>query len=364
MKVILLKLALVIVLFTSFAPAFSFADTAAVNAEQPFDKKRLLVRPRNADGTVEVTPFLQSPVLWARDEQQNFYGAMSRAIKDIHGGNGFAAAWTLVLLSFGYGVLHAAGPGHGKAVISAWLLATENQLRRGILVAFMSAVVQAVTAIVVVSSLLLLVGGAGTATRNAAAFLESASFALIAAMGAYLLYSAFAGHRHVAQPATAGGQTHKHVGHVHFEIVNPIGRDSHSHDHDHGADCDCGHAHVPTARDVSGAWSWRKAFTLAFAVGIRPCTGALLVLVFANALGLYWAGVVSTFVMAFGTFITVSCVAAVAVYSKQLAERLAAGDAKWLGRMGTVMRFGGGLGIMLFGAILFMASLYGPTGSM
>ncbi len=364
MKAILLKLVLLVVLFTSFAPAFSFADTAAVTAEQPFDKKRLLVRPRNADGTIEVTPFLQSPVLWARDEQQNFYGAMSRAMKDIHGGSGFAAAWTLMLLSFAYGVLHAAGPGHGKAVISAWLLATENQLRRGILVAFMSSLVQAGTAIVVVSSLLLLVGGAGTATRNAAAFLESASFALIAAMGAYLLYSAFAGHRHGAVAASAAGQAHGKSAQVHFEIVNPTSPHHHDHHHDHGADCDCGHAHVPTARDVSGKWSWRKAFTLAFAVGIRPCTGALLVLVFANALGLYWAGVVSTFVMAFGTFITVSCVAALAVYSKQLAEKLAARDARWLGRMGTLMRFGGGLGIMVFGAVLFMASLYGPTGSM
>jgi nickel/cobalt transporter (NicO) family protein len=359
MKAILLRMTLLAVLFCTLVPDFTLADTTTTEAA-PFDKKRLLVRPRNADGTVEVTPFFQDPVLWARDEQQNFYGAMSRAMKDIHGTNALAAAWTLMLLSFAYGVLHAAGPGHGKAVISAWLLATENQLRRGIVVAFMSALVQAGTAIVVVSGLLLLVGSAGTATRNAAAFLESASFALIAAMGAFLLWSAFAGHRHKARPAHVhGNHSHDHSGLVHFEIVNPL-----DHDHEHDADCDCGHVHVPTARDVSGKWSWSKAFSLAFAVGIRPCTGALLVLVFANALGLYWAGVVSTFVMAFGTFITVSCVAALAVYSKQLAEKMAARDAKWLGYMGTAMRLGGGLAIFLFGTILFLASLNGPTGSM
>ena len=66
-------------------------------------------------------------------------------MKGIQGENKWAAAWTLMSLSFAYGVLHAAGPGHGKAVISAWLLATENQLRRGIVVALMSAVVQALT---------------------------------------------------------------------------------------------------------------------------------------------------------------------------------------------------------------------------
>jgi len=362
MKALLLKLILAVVLFCAIAPTFSYADNATTPEATPFDKRRLLVQPRNADGTIEVTPFFHDPILWARDEQQNFYGAMSRAMKDIHGEKAWAAAWTLMTLSFAYGVLHAAGPGHGKAVISAWLLATENQLRRGIIVAFMSAVVQAMTAIVVVSALLLLVGGVGTAARNAAAFLESASYALIAAMGGYLLYSAFAGHRHTPQPALA----HAHHGDnaVHFEIVNPLPHEHHHHHHAHDADCDCGHAHVPMAKDVSGKWSWGKAFSLAFAVGIRPCTGALLVLVFANALGLYWAGIVSTFVMALGTFITVSCVAALAVYSKQLAERLAARDTKWLGAMATALRFGGGVAILLFGGILFVASLYGPTGSM
>jgi nickel/cobalt exporter len=358
MRALLLKIALLAVLFGTLAPAYTFAATTAAT-EAPFDKKRLLVQPRKADGTIEVTPFLQSPILWARDEQQNFYGAMSRAMKGIQGENRWAAAWTLILLSFAYGVLHAAGPGHGKVVISAWLLATENQLRRGIVVALMSAVVQAMTAIVVVSALIFLVGSAGTATKDAAAFLESASYALIAAMGGYLLWTAFAGYRQ--RRALVHAQANS--GAVQFEIIHPLNA-GHVHVHDHGADCNCGHAHVPTAKDVAGKWSWGKAFSLAFAVGIRPCTGSLLVLIFANALGLYWAGIASTFAMAVGTFITVSCVATVAVYSKQLAERLAARDTKWMGYFATAMRLGGGLGIMLFGTILFLASLYGPTGGM
>ena len=96
-------------------------------------------------------------------------------------------------------------------------------------------------------------------------------------------------------------------------------------DHVHGPDCGCGHAHLPAAKDLRGDWSFAKAFSLAFAVGIRPCTGAILVLVFANGLGLYWAGIFSTFAMAVGTFITVSVIAAIAVYSKKLA---AAHDAR------------------------------------
>ena len=341
----------------------AFSGSARAEGAQ-VDSRRLMVPPKNADGTINAPPIWQDPVLWARDEQQNFYGQMSKAMRQIHEGNGWASAFTLMFLSFGYGVFHAAGPGHGKAVISAWLLATENDLRRGVLVALMSAIVQAVTAITLVSAVLLLVSGAGSAARDMAAYLESASFALIAAMGAYLLWTGLKamGWRFPQMTATPGTVSAPvgSPGH-HFEITNPLPAQA---GHVHGPDCGCDHAHLPAAADVREAWSWGKAFSLAFAVGIRPCTGALLVLIFANALGLYWAGVLSTFVMAFGTFLTVSAVASIAVYSKKLAERLAARDTRWLSGLATTLRLGGGIAIFLFGAVLFMASLSGPVGNM
>ena len=92
-------------------------------------------------------------------------------------------------------------------------------------------------------------------------------------------------------------------------------------------------------------------------MGIRPCTGAILVLVFANAMGLYWAGVASTFAMALGTFITVSIIAAVAVYSKKLAMRVAGREERWMTWLGFGLRLGGGTVIAGLGALLFMGSL-------
>jgi nickel/cobalt transporter (NicO) family protein len=103
---------------------------------------------------------------------------------------------------------------------------------------------------------------------------------------------------------------------------------------------------------------------LAFAVGIRPCTGAILVLVFANGIGLYWAGVASTFAMALGTFITVSVIAALAVYSKKLAVKLASKNDRWLNWLGLGLRFGGGLAIAFLGTILFLGSLGTTSGMM
>ncbi len=157
------------------------------------DKRKLLVQPRNADGTIQRTGFFEDPVLWARDLQQEFYGQMSGTLRRMKTDDAPLAAWTLMLLSFGYGVFHAAGPGHGKVVISAWLLATENELKRGILISFMSAIIQALTAILLVSVLFLVVASVGAAARNVAGVLESASYAMIGAMGFYLVWTALRG---------------------------------------------------------------------------------------------------------------------------------------------------------------------------
>lgn len=350
-------------LFAALFLALAAAPVLAQSTDQPapaitIDKRKLLVQPRNKDGSVQQVSLFEDPVLWARDKQQDFYGRMSGALRQVRGTSSFAAAWTLMLLSFGYGIFHAAGPGHGKAVISAWLLATENELRRGVVISAMSAIIQALTAIVLVSVLFLLVASVGATARNVAGVLESASYAMIALMGLYLIWTALRAkiraRKEPPQILQRSSDLHR------FDSFTPQAMDP---AHQHGPDCGCGHAHVPEAAQVKGDWSFAKAFSLAFAVGIRPCTGAILVLVFANALGLYWTGVASTFAMAVGTFITVSTIAAMAVYSKKLALRFARKDDRWLSWLGIGLRLGGGALIAFLGAILFLGSL-GSSNSM
>jgi ABC-type nickel/cobalt efflux system permease component RcnA len=366
------------------ASAQQTGEPAAQTETAPkIDKRKLLVPPKNADGTLQQTSFWEDPVLWIREKQQSFYGSMSRSIRQIKSQSSWTAALTLMLLSFGYGVFHAAGPGHGKAVISAWLLATENELKRGIFIAFLSSVIQALTAIAIVSVLLLVVASVGATARNVAGVLESFSYAMIAVMGLYLVWSALRPHikrilqkpepvrpvegiaLKLATPVAAGthsfsldgnslAKTTLGTSQPTFTLVQPHVHDHHHHDEN----CGCGHAHVPEANQVRGNWSLAKAFSLAFAVGIRPCTGAILVLIFANALGLYWAGVISTFVMSIGTFLTVSVIAALTVYSKNLALKLAErGNAHWVDWAGFGLRLGCGILIAGLGALLFMGSL-------
>ncbi len=343
------------------------AQTTSGADSKPLSNRHLMVPPRNADGTIRVTPFLEDPLLWARDEQQNYYASMSGALRGVNSDHPTSAAITLLLISFAYGVFHAAGPGHGKAVISGWLLATESQLRRGVLLAFMSAMLQAFVAIAVVSAVLLLLNGAATAAKSAATWLEAASYLMIAIMGLYLLWT---GLRLVlakirTRPWRSSQLAAATVGiDHHFEIVNPRLPSISAANHIHGPDCGCDHAHLPDARAVSGDWSWRKAASITLAVGLRPCTGAILVLLFANTLGIYWAGVLSTFVMGLGTFITVSVIAGIAVYSRQLATQMMQRDSRWLARLEIALRIGGGVAIFTLGALmsLAMASGNGPTG--
>ena len=324
------------------------------------DPRKLLVPPKNADGTIITAPFWQDPVRWMAAKQQNYYGSMARALRNLRGEGRTRASLLLFVISFAYGVFHAAGPGHGKTVISAWLLATETELKRGITVAFLSSIIQALTAITLVSLLLLVVASAGAMARNTAGYLESASYLMIAGLGFYLLYTGLPRRKLQAEAqGPSPGPIYKlvtpHAGHRSGPHVVRNATCSAG----HGPDaCNCGHNHAPTPAAVAGSdWSWPKALTMAFAIGIRPCTGAILVLVMANALGIYWAGVASTLAMGFGTFLTVSAIAAVAVLGKGFAARLAGTNGRLAHWLPQGLRLAGGLLIAGLGILMFLGSL-------
>ena len=104
---------------------------------------------------------------------------------------------------------------------------------------------------------------------------------------------------------------------------------------------------------------WKQSVSLAFAIGIRPCTGALLVLLFASAAGLYAAGIAATFAMALGTFLTVAVIAAATVLSRDFALRFVAADNAWAERAGRAVRLLAGLVIAVLAASLLAGLLSG-----
>jgi ABC-type nickel/cobalt efflux system permease component RcnA len=292
---------------------------------------------------------------WVTQTQQSMQKELAASVKRLKDGNALAAVLALAGISFVYGVLHAVGPGHGKAIISSYVIANEETVRRGVMVSFLAAGLQALTAIALVSVLLIAFNATGLQLNAWTNQLESASFALIALVGLYLLVTQ--GMRLLRRRQnTPNPGTHAHGDHHHHDHDHHHHHD-HSHD-DHVHDENCGH--VVDARQVAGPFSWRKVMAVVFSVGIRPCTGAILVLVFALAQGLFWAGVAATFAMAFGTAITVAALATLALGSRELALKLGGGNSGWTEAVWTICAMGGALAIFLMGTLLFIASL-GPA---
>mgnify|MGYP002784389216 FL=1 len=114
---------------------------------------------------------------------------------------------------------------------------------------------------------------------------------------------------------------------------------------------------MPDPKELQGDLTWGKALAIAFSVGIRPCTGAILVLVFALSQGLLWAGVFATFAMAIGTAITVSILAAMAVGSRDLAAKLGGEGSGWATAVADGAGLLGASLVLLMGAVFFMGSL-------
>jgi len=282
---------------------------------------------------------------WINAQQQGFYRLMTGALKDIRE-NPWAAS-TLVGLSFAYGVFHAAGPGHGKAVISSYMLANEVELKRGVLLSFLSSILQGVVAILLVGAAYLFLRGTTISMTDATRALETGSYALIALFGAWLLFKKL---RPTERRASALGAQVAEVHGTH-----------HDHGHHHhpaGETCStCGHTHAPDPSLLKGErFALREAWSAIVAVGLRPCSGALIVLSFALLNGLYFGGVLAVLAMSIGTAITVSTLATLAVTAKGAALRFA-GNGSAAARIGTAIEIGGALMVMILGLLLLGASL-------
>lgn len=284
---------------------------------------------------------------WLMEKQQQANRQIVGAVKDLKAQGSTSAAFALILVSFIYGVLHAAGPGHGKAVISSYVLANERTVRRGIMLSFLAAFIQALSAIAIVTVLVVLMRATSFQIKGAEHWIATLSWGLIALLGAWLVYGQI---RILWRAWSARGQNeHDHAcDHVHVHGA-----------HAESGEC-CGHAHMPDAKTLEDNFNWRKGLLIAGSVGIRPCTGAVLVLIFALTNGLLWAGVVATFAMALGTAITVSVLAATAVGSRTLLTRMAGGESPWGWRIERAAGLIGSVLVFALGASFFAASL-GPA---
>jgi nickel/cobalt exporter len=292
---------------------------------------------------------------WLFAQQALFYRALAGLIRAAKTDG--SAYWGLIGISFLYGIFHAAGPGHGKAVISSYLLANEETWRRGIALSFASALLQALTAIVLVAVAALLIGATAKMMGDTVRAIEIVSYALIVLLGARLFWVKGRGFLHALHAMRSASANAHAEGHAHSH-------DGHAHDHHHADAHDeeesalpWGHAHGPQPQELAGPGGWHRGLSAIIAVGLRPCSGAILVLVFALAQGLFWAGVASTLVMGLGTAITVAAIATLAVGAKAAAKRLAATRAGYGSLVLRGLEVAAALMVMALGVLLLTGYL-------
>ncbi|RID91456.1 hypothetical protein D2N39_12175 [Gemmobacter lutimaris] len=230
--------------------------------------------------------------LWALAGAREVQQQMAGAVRGIATGAPGALAG-LLAVCFAYGFFHAAGPGHGKMLIGSYGMARRVSLIRLAVLALVSSLAQATVAVVLVYALMVGLGWARTQIEGVTqTVLAPVSHAMILGIGLWLVWRGVAHWR---------GQAHRH----------------HDHHHSHGPDCGCGHAHGPTPEQVAQLSGWRDAAALVAGIALRPCSGALFLLVLSWQMGIAAAGVAGVYAMGIGTATVTVAVAASAYFLRE-----------------------------------------------
>lgn len=271
---------------------------------------------------------LERAILQGQREAQT---VLAQAVRQIR--TGAPGAWSALLaVCFGYGVLHAAGPGHGKLLIGGYGMGRRVPVARLAGLALASSLAQSAVAVALVYAGVAVLGWTRDAARGAAdRWLAPVGTLAIAGVGLWLFWR---GLRGVLRQSRAGAgsahEGHGDHGHGHHDHAH----DHHQpHPHDDGAVCDhCGHAHGPTLAQAEALAGWRDAVLLIGGIALRPCTGALFLLILTWQMGIGAAGVAGAFAMGLGTACVTGGVALLAVWAREgtLASLPGAGMARAL----------------------------------
>lgn len=282
-------------------------------------------------GTLPEFPLAAEIQAAQRHLHEQLIVAVERAVSP-----GLAGSAGLAAVSYLYGIVHAAGPGHGKAVLTTYLLTYGTAVRRGLMLSLASALCQGLCAILLVTTVTRILDWSAARMQTATAIMESASFALVALVGLFLMgRSVRLLRRHVGislPPRLAG---------------EPI--------------CTCGHQHAPDHHAIMKTQSWREALAVILAIGARPCTGAILVLLATHAFDKPILGIASVLAMSLGTATAVGLLAGIAICARGTALRFTtAASSIWAFRLSACFGFAGGAAIFALGMILAEGAMEVP----
>jgi nickel/cobalt transporter (NicO) family protein len=285
---------------------------------------------------------------WAADGQRDAQNAMAGLLRRLKAGDA-AALSALLGFCFAYGFFHAAGPGHGKVLIGGYGLGRRVPVGRLAGLAVASSLAQAGTAVALVyGGVFLLDWSRERMVDTAEAWLAPLSYVLIGLVGLWLLLR---GGRKLWQQRAGAAMTAKVHDHHHHDHHHDQG---HDHGHDH---CEsCGHAHGPSIEEAAQVRSLRDALMLIAAVAVRPCTGALFLLILTWRMGIDAAGIAGAFVMGLGTASVTVLVAVLSVSARESALAQVAGGPS-MARALSLIEIAAGALVVLVAAQLFVSAV-------
>lgn len=294
---------------------------------------------------------------WAADGQRDAQNAMAGLLRRLKAGDAAALAG-LMGFCFAYGFFHAAGPGHGKVLIGGYGLGRRVPVGRLAGLAILSSLAQAATAVALVyAGVFLLNWSRERMVDTAEAWLAPLSYVLIGLVGLWLLLR---GARKLW--SQRGGDEGRHGdhgdhGHSHVHAHDHVHDHHHAHDHAHADSCaSCGHKHGPSLDEAAAVRSLRDALVLIGAVAVRPCTGALFLLILTWRMGIDAAGIAGAFVMGLGTASVTVLVAVLSVTARESAlAQVAGGPAT--ARALSLIEIAAGALVVLVAAQLFAGAI-------
>ncbi len=254
----------------------------------------------------------------------------------------------LIAISFIYGVFHAAGPGHGKAVLVTYLSTQKETLKQGILISFSAALFQAIVAVAVVTVISVVLHQTFSQTKLIGVRAEQTSYVLVMLFGAYLLFRSMTKLKSLLTSRPLFLKIKK-TSHDHHS--NHTHDSNHGHSHDHHQDC-C-HTYAPVQKI-----STMQTLGVILSMGARPCTGAIVVLIYAKIVGIYWVGIAATLLMGLGTGLTIASLGVLTIFFRQrLSQLIDKEKHQHHGHFSALLSALGGVLIFSLGWGLFQASI-------
>lgn len=278
---------------------------------------------------------LQS-VVWQRDVNQQMSGLLQAVAE-----NPTQAGGALLLFSFVYGVLHALGPGHGKVVITTWLATHPSKLKSSIGLTLAASLLQGLVAIGLVVVVLTLLRLPARQLHLSSFWLEKGSYALVGVLGLLLCWRALRKLRVLLRKPKFTAFTPHHV---------------------HDQHCGCGHQHMPDPKRLERDEDWRARLMIILSMGMRPCSGAIMVLLFSKVIGVFGWGVASALAMAAGTSLTISSLALLVHVFRTLAVKLSGNKTPVLWRQvgWTTLALAGGAVLVAAAVVMWVSAV--PVG--